>query len=108
MFQFVYWFISDSAWGNGRTNCVESIHNIEKTQQDSKPCSLLAAQSNQVHLKYKYADEQTIQDQIGDYGHALWLIAIARERDGEIASLNEEEVGLQRDVVFGGDREMNQ
>ena len=106
----MYWFISDSAWGNGRTNCVESINNIEKTQQDSKPCSLLAAQSNQVHLKYKYADEQTIQDQIGDYGHALWLIAIARERerDGEIASLDDDEVGLQKDVVFGGDREMDQ
>ena len=69
---------------------------------------MLAAQSNQVHLKYKYADEQTIHDQIGDYGHALWLIAIARERDGEIASLNDEEVGLQKDVVLGGDREMDQ
>ena len=30
------------------------------------------------------------------------------ERDGEIASQNDDEMGLQRDVVFGGDREMDQ
>ena len=30
------------------------------------------------------------------------------ERDGEIASQNDDEMGLQKDVVFGGDREMDQ
>ena len=36
------------------------------------------------------------------------LLLPERERDGEIASLDDDEVGLQKDVVFGGDREMDQ
>ena len=31
-----------------------------------------------------------------------------RERNGDIASLNDEEVGLQKYIVLGGDREMDQ
>ena len=36
------------------------------------------------------------------------LLLPERERDGEIASLNDEEVGLQKYIALGGDREMDQ
>ena len=69
-FMFFSWFISDSAWGSDRTNCVDSSNNIvnpqhESTTSNTMPHSFACSEKQSGTAVFQICRCQTIQDQMG-------------------------------------------